>query len=322
MPSRRARPSAPPRGISPGRRCRSSTSPTRRARSWSPRPSWGRRSTRSTFPSPGARRAPRPRSLPGSHTSSPTCRETKVSAQPVRDELNVLSALWQPVIRNGVPIGVLTLAWEERVADPGERVRSLIALLAAEAAVAIERADLLARLETVARTDDLTGLANRRAWDEHLPRELSRAGRDGSAAVRGHARPGSVQGVQRRARPPGRRPPAQAGVGRVAGDAAPLGHAGALRRRGVQPGAAQLPDREGDGGRRAPARVHGRGPDRAPPASRRGTAKSRRTRWSAAPTRRSTRPRRPDATGRSRRARALQYPGWDSNPHGPKATAF
>ena len=105
--------------------------------------------------------------------------DNKGVAQPVRDELNVLSALWQPVIRNGVPIGVLTLAWEERVADPGERVRSLIALLAAEAAVAIERADLLARLETVARTDDLTGLANRRAWDEHLPRELSRAGRDG-----------------------------------------------------------------------------------------------------------------------------------------------
>jgi diguanylate cyclase (GGDEF)-like protein len=77
-----------------------------------------------------------------------------------------------------VPIGVLTLAWAERIDDPGQRVRSLVSLLAAEAAVAIERADLLARLEAVARTDDLTGLANRRAWDEHLPRELSRAHRD------------------------------------------------------------------------------------------------------------------------------------------------
>jgi diguanylate cyclase (GGDEF)-like protein/PAS domain S-box-containing protein len=100
-------------------------------------------------------------------------------AQTVRDELDVVSALWQPVVRNLVPIGVLTLAWGERVVDPGERVRSLLSLLAAEAAVAIERADLLARLEAVARTDDLTGLANRRAWDEHLPRELARAGRDG-----------------------------------------------------------------------------------------------------------------------------------------------
>jgi diguanylate cyclase (GGDEF)-like protein/PAS domain S-box-containing protein len=99
-------------------------------------------------------------------------------AQSVRESLGAVSALWQPVVRNGVPIGVLTLAWGERVAEPGQRVRSLMGLLAAEAAVAIERADLLARLEAVARTDDLTGLANRRAWDEHLPRELARARRD------------------------------------------------------------------------------------------------------------------------------------------------
>ena len=37
--------------------------------------------------------------------------------QAVQD-LNVVSAFWQPVLRNGVPIGVLTLAWEERVEDP------------------------------------------------------------------------------------------------------------------------------------------------------------------------------------------------------------
>ncbi len=103
---------------------------------------------------------------------------SSIAVQGVRRVLGVSSALWQPVVRNGVPIGVLTLAWEERVEDPGERVWSLMGLLAAEAAVAIERADLLARLEAVARTDDLTGLANRRAWDEHLPRELSRAERE------------------------------------------------------------------------------------------------------------------------------------------------
>jgi len=94
------------------------------------------------------------------------------------ERLGVVSALWQPVLSNGVPIGVLTLAWEERMPEVSERVSSLMALLAAEAAVAIDRADLLARLESVARTDDLTGLANRRAWDEQLPRELSRARRD------------------------------------------------------------------------------------------------------------------------------------------------
>jgi diguanylate cyclase (GGDEF)-like protein/PAS domain S-box-containing protein len=93
-------------------------------------------------------------------------------------ELEVRSALWQPVLRNGVSIGVLTAAWAERVDELSERVTSLMALLAAEAAVAIERADLLTRLEAVARTDDLTGLSNRRAWDEELPRELARSERD------------------------------------------------------------------------------------------------------------------------------------------------
>ena len=101
-----------------------------------------------------------------------------VSQKQVQD-LGVASALWQPVLRNGVPIGVLTVAWGEPVEELPERLSSLMGLLAAEAAVAIERADLLLRLEVVARTDDLTGLANRRAWDEQLPLELARGGREG-----------------------------------------------------------------------------------------------------------------------------------------------
>jgi diguanylate cyclase (GGDEF)-like protein len=46
------------------------------------------------------------------------------------------------------------------------------------AAIARERAELMATLAEVARTDDLTGLANRRAWDEALNRELARAKRE------------------------------------------------------------------------------------------------------------------------------------------------
>lgn len=46
------------------------------------------------------------------------------------------------------------------------------------AALAQERADLMATLAEVARTDDLTGLPNRRAWDEALERELARARRE------------------------------------------------------------------------------------------------------------------------------------------------
>ena len=42
-----------------------------------------------------------------------------------------------------------------------------------------ERQDALERLEALALTDPLTGLANRRAWDEGLARELARAKRHG-----------------------------------------------------------------------------------------------------------------------------------------------
>jgi diguanylate cyclase (GGDEF)-like protein len=49
------------------------------------------------------------------------------------------------------------------------------------AMIAAEREQLAATLAEVARTDDLTGLANRRAWDESLEREIKRAGRDESA---------------------------------------------------------------------------------------------------------------------------------------------
>jgi diguanylate cyclase (GGDEF)-like protein len=43
--------------------------------------------------------------------------------------------------------------------------------------VTLERVTLLTRLESIARTDELTGLPNRRAWQEALPRELTRAAR-------------------------------------------------------------------------------------------------------------------------------------------------
>jgi diguanylate cyclase (GGDEF)-like protein/PAS domain S-box-containing protein len=46
--------------------------------------------------------------------------------------------------------------------------------------LAREREELLGRVEAMARTDELTGLPNRRAWDEELRRELARAARSGN----------------------------------------------------------------------------------------------------------------------------------------------
>jgi diguanylate cyclase (GGDEF)-like protein len=91
---------------------------------------------------------------------------------------SVSCALWQPVRRDQATVAVLALYWQAHVAPPERNVRATIALLAAQAAVAIERADLLARLERIAHTDELTGLLNRRAWREELPREMARARRE------------------------------------------------------------------------------------------------------------------------------------------------
>jgi diguanylate cyclase (GGDEF)-like protein len=85
--------------------------------------------------------------------------------------------LWQPVTRDSVPVAVLAFYWPSPSADSATTL-TLADLLATEAAVTLERVELLTRLESIARTDDLTGLPNRRAWDEELPRELLRSKRE------------------------------------------------------------------------------------------------------------------------------------------------
>jgi diguanylate cyclase (GGDEF)-like protein len=83
----------------------------------------------------------------------------------------------QPVHRDGLAVAVLVVGWRAAVAS----VHALEALdlLAGESAAVLERADLLAGLAAEARHDTLTGLANRRAWDERLAQELARTRRSG-----------------------------------------------------------------------------------------------------------------------------------------------
>ncbi len=167
---------------------------------------------------------------------------------------------------------------------------ALIDLLAAEAAVAIGRADLLGQLEHLARTDALTGLPNRRFWEQQLPRRAGPRRARGSAGVRRDARPRPLQGLQRPPRPPGRRPPAGRGGGRLARRAAALRRPRPLRRRGVQPD---------------PARLRSRRPasrsSSACGATRRTTRRARRASPSGTAT---SRPR----PGRPRRRRAVRRP--------------
>jgi diguanylate cyclase (GGDEF)-like protein len=101
-----------------------------------------------------------------------------LEAYVTRRSLSLASLHFEPVLRNDVAVGVLVVGWRGPLPELGDAAESGLRMLAAEAAIAIDRAELLARLETSARTDDLTGLPNRRAWEYELPRELSRAARD------------------------------------------------------------------------------------------------------------------------------------------------
>jgi diguanylate cyclase (GGDEF)-like protein len=78
------------------------------------------------------------------------------------------SALFEPILRDGRPVGVLCVAWATPKSELDSKTAVVIALLVNEAGAAIERADLLKRLDGQAHTDSLTSLPNRRSWDETL----------------------------------------------------------------------------------------------------------------------------------------------------------
>jgi GGDEF domain-containing protein len=89
----------------------------------------------------------------------------------------VASILWHPIAGREGAMGVIGVAWTEPVKRLPETLPSVMEALAAEAAGVIERTTLLLRLENVVKVDDVTGLPNERAWEEEVPRELSRARR-------------------------------------------------------------------------------------------------------------------------------------------------
>jgi diguanylate cyclase (GGDEF)-like protein len=98
-----------------------------------------------------------------------------------RDKRSVLSAsaYFEPLIVDGATLGVLAASWGHGMTELPERSRVLLGLLADEAATAMQRAQLVEQLAHLARTDPLTGLINRRGWDELAPLELVRAARHG-----------------------------------------------------------------------------------------------------------------------------------------------
>jgi diguanylate cyclase (GGDEF)-like protein len=89
------------------------------------------------------------------------------------------AVLFEPVTRDGRRTAVLVVGFSESRARLPEHALYMVELVAAEIAAALDRDDLVARMAAQARTDPLTGAANRRSWDEELDRELAHAGRTG-----------------------------------------------------------------------------------------------------------------------------------------------
>jgi diguanylate cyclase (GGDEF)-like protein len=89
------------------------------------------------------------------------------------------SAYYQPVMRGEEVVGVLVVGWRITRARVRRSVTEALALLAAEAAVAMERADRFSSVASLAASDPLTGLPNRRRWDEEAARMVARAERTG-----------------------------------------------------------------------------------------------------------------------------------------------
>jgi len=75
----------------------------------------------------------------------------------------------------------VTVGWGSQMRRLPDRTATLVSMLAAESAVAIDREHLMSRLEHLARRDELTGAFDRRVLGEKPDRELARARRSGAA---------------------------------------------------------------------------------------------------------------------------------------------
>jgi diguanylate cyclase (GGDEF)-like protein len=91
------------------------------------------------------------------------------------------AAAGTPLIHGGDVIGVITLLTDDPDRVFGDDEVRALELLAAPAALAVSNARLAEKLDELARRDPLTLSANRRAWEEELPKYVARAGREFSA---------------------------------------------------------------------------------------------------------------------------------------------
>jgi len=104
-------------------------------------------------------------------------------AAPLVEATSARSAVFQPVLRDGEVAGVLIVIWRRALESLPDGPGSVLRLVAAQAAIAIEHQGLRARVQALALTDPLTGLVTRRVFEDELPREIARARRSDSPLV-------------------------------------------------------------------------------------------------------------------------------------------
>src|SRR3954451_13335680 len=102
-------------------------------------------------------------------------------AAPLVEATSARLAVFQPVLRDGEVTGVIIVIWQRALDALPDGPSSVLRLVAAQAAIAIEHAGLRARVQALALTDSLTGLVSRRVFEDELPREIARARRGESS---------------------------------------------------------------------------------------------------------------------------------------------
>jgi diguanylate cyclase (GGDEF)-like protein len=101
---------------------------------------------------------------------------------PVAAEVGLHAAVGLPLLGRDRILGViefLSAAIAQADRKLIDAMRAIGEQIGQHMEVLLERRELLERLEEMTRTDGLTGLLNRRGWDESYPKEVSRARRSG-----------------------------------------------------------------------------------------------------------------------------------------------
>jgi diguanylate cyclase (GGDEF)-like protein len=99
------------------------------------------------------------------------------AADILRQEFGPLGgALYMPLVHEGESLGVLIMTTAEEISELPTRTFGLLEIVTAELVTSLERDRLRAELASQANTDPLTGLANRRSWDERVSHAVVAAG--------------------------------------------------------------------------------------------------------------------------------------------------